>query len=87
MSYSTQDSTPPLSYFLTLGQQGRLDDLQEEKAHIILLDHLLHHIIYLLEPSLHQLFNLRKFILYPFHENMGKVLVIITEKSYGLFAC
>lgn len=86
MGYFAQYPASPLRDFFTLRQKGRLDDLQKEETHIVLLHHLLHDKIYAFEPLLHQLLDLSELILDSFDEDVGQVFVVIAEEGDSLLS-
>lgn len=86
MCYLAQYPASPLRNFFTLRQESGFDDLQEEKAHIILFYHFLHDKIYAFEPFFHELFNLSELIFHSFDEDVGQVFVVIAEKGNSLLS-
>ena len=84
MCNSAENSTGPLRYFFAFWEQGRLDDLEEEKAHIILFPHFMHDKIDSSVPFFHELLNITEGSFDALDQDVGEVLVVVLEKSHCL---
>ena len=86
MCNAGEDAATPLSDLLAAGEEGGLDDLEEEKAHVVLLHHLLDDEVHPLEPVLHQSLYGLELSLNPLYHHMCQVVAVVAQQRNRLVA-